>query len=84
MVVGIVAVLKAGGDGIGAMGSGRRALQCERGPLLRLRSSEDPNREKEASGASPGRWSSSHHPFTAPMAEDVAKLYSGEYEAVGL
>ena len=29
-----------------------------------------------------GRWSSTHHPFTAPMAEDVEKLLNGEIKSV--
>lgn len=29
-----------------------------------------------------GRWSSSHHPFTAPMWEDVEALYDGRVEQV--
>lgn len=29
-----------------------------------------------------GRWSSSHHPFTAPMWQDVEKMYGGDIEAV--
>lgn len=29
-----------------------------------------------------GRWSSSHHPFTAPMVEDIPALLDGRYEQV--
>jgi aspartyl-tRNA synthetase len=28
------------------------------------------------------RWSSSHHPFTAPMWEDIPALYEGRYDQV--
>lgn len=29
-----------------------------------------------------GRWSSSHHPFTAPMWEDIDKMYGGRISEV--
>lgn len=29
-----------------------------------------------------GRWSSSHHPFTAPMWQDVEKLFNGDIASV--
>ena len=29
-----------------------------------------------------GRWSSTHHPFTAPMWEDIDKLYDGRIHEV--
>lgn len=29
-----------------------------------------------------GRWSSSHHPFTAPMVEDIPALYEGRFDQV--
>jgi tRNA synthetases class II (D, K and N) len=29
-----------------------------------------------------GRWSSTHHPFTAPMLEDIPALYDGRFDQV--
>ena len=29
-----------------------------------------------------GRWSSSHHPFTAPMSQDIQAMYDGHIETV--
>lgn len=29
-----------------------------------------------------GRWSSSHHPFTAPMWQDIGAMYDGQVESV--
>lgn len=40
----------------------------------------DPDKEFLAHG----RWSSSHHPFTAPMWEDIEKMYDGRIAEVRL
>jgi aspartyl-tRNA synthetase len=39
---------------------------------------DDPDKDTMAKG----RWSSSHHPFTAPMWQDVEAMYNGQIEAV--
>lgn len=39
---------------------------------------DDTDKDKFAQG----RWSSSHHPFTAPMWQDIEAMYNGQIDTV--